>query len=122
MANVKTGFDKLVESHSGVSVVPVVPSGDGGRRVRDVRDVRGGGVQDEGGPADAGRGSAAPAVQVPPRGRPPKYGKRETVAINFRIDAELKYQLEEIKYRTHRSSVTDILVEAINDVVKKYSV
>ena len=59
---------------------------------------------------------------LPPSRSRRAYGKRETVAINFRIDAELKYQLEEIKYRTHRSSVTDILVEAINDVVKKYSV
>lgn len=115
----KTGFDKLVEAHSGVSVVPASPVPGGLRGGRDE-----GAREERGQELPVGRGSApeAAAGRTVQRGRPLKYGKRETVPINFRIDADLKYQLEELKFRLHRSSVTDILVEAINDVVKKYSV
>lgn len=115
----KTGFDKLVEAHSGISVVPASPVSGAPRGGRYERE---GGVREQEQPAGQGSAPAVAADPAPKRGRPVKHLRRETVPINFKIDAELKYQLEELKFRLHRSSVTDILVEAINDVVKKYSV
>lgn len=66
---------------------------------------------------------AAPAEETkePKRpGRPRSEGKAEQSTIIVKVDRELKRKLEEVKYLTHKSTLKDVIVEAMNDIVRKY--
>ena len=55
-------------------------------------------------------------------GRPPKKDKPEQATIMLNVDRELKRKLEEVKYLTHKSTLKDVLIEAMNDILKKYEI
>lgn len=55
-------------------------------------------------------------------GRPPKKDKPEQATIMLNVDRELKRKLEEVKYITHKSTLKDVLIEAMNDILKKYEI
>lgn len=55
-------------------------------------------------------------------GRPRSEGKVEQVTIIVKVDRELKRKLEEVKYLTHKSTLKDVLIEAMNDILRKYEV
>lgn len=55
-------------------------------------------------------------------GRPPKKDKPEQATIMLNVDRELKRKLEEVKYVTHKSTLKDVLIEAMNDILKKYDI
>lgn len=73
-------------------------------------------------------GGGAPAADVreeEPRrgpGRPKREGRGEVVNMNFLIERDLKQRLEQLKLDQYRSSVTDLLKEAILDLFNKYGV
>lgn len=53
-------------------------------------------------------------------GRPKSEGKVEQSTIIVKVDTELKRKLEDVKYLTHKSTLKDVIIEAMNDIVKKY--
>ena len=73
-------------------------------------------------------GGGSPAADVreeEPRrgpGRPKREGRGEVVNMNFLIERDLKQRLEQLKLDQYRSSVTDLLKEAILDLFNKYGV
>lgn len=97
----KTGLQKFNERVFSETPMPRVgvPSG-GGRPSRDERGV----------------GAANGAK----RGRPAGSGGN-LVAMNILLDAELKARLGELRVRLHRGSMKDLVVEALNDLLEKYS-
>lgn len=46
--------------------------------------------------------------------------KKNKVVINFQVSRNLKMKIEELRLKTYRNSVTDVMIEAINDVLRKY--
>lgn len=99
----KTGLQKFNERVFAETPMPRVgvPSGDG----RPSRDERGVGA--------AGKGGVK-------RGRPAGSGGN-LVAMNILLDAGLKERLGELRVRLHRGSMKDLVVEALNDLLEKYS-
>lgn len=64
---------------------------------------------------------AGGAVDEPRRvGRPRREGRGEVCNMNFLIEKEVKRDLERLKFDLHRSSVTDLMMEAIRDLLIKY--
>lgn len=57
-----------------------------------------------------------------PAGRPVVYPKDSMVPMNFLIPRELKQMLEQLKLNLYRSSLTDLVKEAIRDLLIKYGV
>ena len=55
-------------------------------------------------------------------GRPKTEGRGPVRNMNFLIEDSLRYDLEMLKVRQHRSSLTELLNEAIVDLLKKYKV
>lgn len=55
-------------------------------------------------------------------GRPKKADRQEQATIIIKIDRELKKKLEDVKYMSYKSTLKDVLVEAMNDIIKKYGV
>lgn len=53
-------------------------------------------------------------------GRPRKTDKPVQSAIHLVIDSDLKEKLEQVKNLTHRSTLKDIIIEGMYDVIKKY--
>lgn len=73
----------------------------------------------------AAHGSAAvqPAVvQEEKKTGRPRVREGETMNMNFKIQKELKHKLDELKVKQYRSSVTDLMLEAIRDLLTKYGV
>lgn len=56
------------------------------------------------------------------RGRPALTEKPEMAPIMFKIDRNLKIKLETVKHITYKSSLKDVIVEALYDIVEKYGV
>lgn len=68
--------------------------------------------------------SAQPAVQSPEparRGRP-KTERGPVMNMNFLLEVEVKQKLERLKMDLYRSSVSDLIKEAIHDLFVKYNV
>ena len=68
--------------------------------------------------------SAQPAVQSPEparRGRP-KTERGPVTNMNFLLEVEVKQKLERLKMDLYRSSVSDLIKEAIHDLFVKYNV
>lgn len=68
--------------------------------------------------------SAQPAVQSPEparRGRP-KTDRGPVMNMNFLLEVEVKQKLERLKMDLYRSSVSDLIKEAIHDLFVKYNV
>lgn len=142
----KTGFDKFAEKmfeEPGVEIVSPVKGGvQRMTREERLRLARGEvqPVREE----TVGEGSVAPVkqevkVEAAPapvaepeveqaaqkgRGRPamsPEM-KQNLVPMHFAVDVEVKRKLERLKLDTYRSSVKDLLMEAIRDLFVKYNV
>jgi len=74
--------------------------------------------------APAGEGSAGEEPAVPEKagrkvGRP-VVNHKEMVPMNMNIEKELKTKLEILRIELYRSSVTDLVKEAIRDLLIKY--
>ena len=55
-------------------------------------------------------------------GRPKNEGRGPVKNMNFLLEEKLRYDLELLKVRQHRTSLTELLNEAIVDLLKKYGV
>lgn len=55
-------------------------------------------------------------------GRPKNEGRGPVKNMNFLLEEKIRYDLELLKVRQHRSSLTELLNEAILDLFKKYNV
>lgn len=115
----KTGFDKFVSKQVG-ETVQIRPKANTRSVERDA-------------PVGEGRAELEPerAVKVTegqvrrhPGGRPRKDPSMQPrlVTLNFQIDEELKKILEGLKYRTHKSSVKGVIMEALDDLLDKYGI
>lgn len=99
------------------------------RPVEEAKPVETAPVQEQSEASGVGvSGGGAPAADVreeEPRrgpGRPKREGRGEVVNMNFLIERDLKQRLEQLKLDQYRSSVTDLLKEAILDLFNKYGV
>ena len=75
-------------------------------------------------PTGGGRLSAEERRQLagPQRKRGRPAGKKgNQVPMNFLVDVELRDAVYELKERLHRGSVKDLFVEAMSDLMSKYS-
>lgn len=61
----------------------------------------------------------APAVQHAPAA---PAANKEVVILNFQISRDAKNKIEKIKQLTYRSSMKDVVVEALNDLFQKYGI
>lgn len=74
-------------------------------------------------PAEVKEDSVAPpdsSTKGP--GRPKNEGRGPVKNMNFLLEERIRYDLELLKVRQHRSSLTELLNEAILDLFKKYDV
>ena len=132
----KTGFDKFVSKQVGATVQI--------RPKANTRPVQKTGLempievmqelQAKPAPAQetASAQSSAPVRQAPaqttatrhPGGRPRKdpANQPKLVTINFQVDEGLKQILENLKYRTHKSTVKGVVMEAIDLLLDKYGI
>ena len=55
-------------------------------------------------------------------GRPKNEGRGPVRNMNFLLEDNIRYDLEMLKVRQHRSSLTELLNEAIVDLFRKYKV
>ena len=76
---------------------------------------------DAAGPSVGATESVPVAVEEEPR-RPgrPKTVRKEVCPMNFLIEKDLKTRLELLKIDLYRSSVTDLVKEALHDLLVKY--
>lgn len=134
----KTGFEKFVErqfEEDGVKIAS--PAATGTHRMTREERLALARSEDPVRQEPTGQGSEDPAEQeVRPvevssepaaqkgRGRPaldPAL-KQNLVPLHFSVDIEVKRKLERLKIDTYRSSVKDLLMEAIRDLLVKYNV
>lgn len=106
----KTGLQKYMDKAFSETPLPEIatPSGGGVRLSREGRvRLASGSVR--------GRGESSGR-----RGRPA--GKKANqVPMNFLVDAEFRDSLVALKDRLHRGSVKDLFIEAMTDLLEKYS-
>lgn len=122
----KDQFDSFLEKQfgeGGRGVTIAKPLG--GERSTSFEERKRKAEGEEEAPAAAGavaeQPSAAPAPEEPAR-RPgrPKSEKKEVCPMNFLIERDLKAKLEILKVELYRSSVTDLIKEALHDLLVKY--
>lgn len=103
----KTGLEKFMDKSftGGVKISSPAET----REVQELQNTVPAGHQDA--EAPKARGKA---------GRPPKTDKVEKATIIIKVDWELKRKIDEVKYITHKSTMRDVVVEALYDIVKKY--
>lgn len=106
----KTGFDTFMDKNFGSSVTIGTPSESRRERLAAQPEI----VQDS-------KEIAQVEKKDVKRGRPRKT-KPEQAAIVLNIDRDLKEKLEAVKNITHRSTLKDIIIEAMFDVIKKYGI
>jgi len=131
MGNKKTGFEKFIDKQfedPGVNIVQPVHE-KGARMTREERlrlvqadsqEKGGGGEPPETVKEDVKENAGKP--QKRERGRPamdPELKRNEEV-LHVKIDRELKRKVEHLMIDTYRSSVKDLVVEALRDLLKKY--
>lgn len=139
-----TGFDKFVAKQfedEGVKIAaPAAPAGHRMTREERIALARSEGPVRKQEPEErveeqgvAPAGSPLPEAQSPEvveavsepqrgRGRPaldPEL-KQKLVPLHFAVDIEVKRKLEQLKINLYRSSVKDLLMEAIRDLLVKY--
>lgn len=64
--------------------------------------------------------SVAPQAPVKKGGRPPRPKDVEVVKMSIILESDLKHRLDELKVRDYRSSVTELIKEAVRDLLVKY--
>lgn len=97
-----------------------VPSGEGSAAVDGAKAA----VEAPSGDGKGGGEAESPAAEEDRRrpGRPRKDDRGPVMNMNFLIEVELKQKLEKLKIDLYRSSVTDLMKEAIHDLLIKYGV
>lgn len=122
----KDKFDIFLEKQFGSAKPLSIASPVGGERAtsyeerrRLAEEEKGRGVSSPAGTAP-GQGSAAPQQEEARKPGRPKGPKKELAPLNFFIDKELKTKLELLKIELYRSSVTDLVKEALHDLLVKY--
>ena len=114
-------FDKFLEKNFG------------GEAVRIERPLGGERSLNEEERATIGKGllkseSAAAVKEEPSQaqgrgpGRPKNEGRGPVRNVNFLLEDSVRYDLELLKVKQHRSSLTELFNEAIVDLLKKYRV
>lgn len=56
------------------------------------------------------------------RGRPKQEGREELVQVNFLLNKQLKRRLEEARLASYKKTITEVIIEGIIEVCKKYGV
>lgn len=109
----KTGFEKFMEKQVG-DTVQIRPKSN----TRPVRQAE----EEKETPARTAP-VEEPAKKVG-RGRPRKdpESKQKLVTLNFLVDEEMKQLLEQMKYRTHKTTVKGVIMEALDLLFDKYGV
>lgn len=126
----KTGFDKFVSKQVGATVQirpkantrPVVQK-TGLEMPAEVLQE----VQAKPAPAPAAipvQETVQASAAKHPGGRPRKDPSTQPklVTLNFQVDEGLKQILENLKYRTHKSTVKGVVLEAIDLLLDKYGI
>lgn len=109
MAQKKTGLDKFMEKQFGGHGVKIgSPASERELPNSDYRSDNERAAETSGGKAKAGR--------------PARTEKPEMATVIIKMDRELKRKLEEVKYISYKSSLKDVIIEAANDIIKKYGV
>lgn len=114
----KTGFDKFISKQVG-SPVQIRPKSNVRTLDRSEREAA---------PAVEETPAPAPAqaqVAKRPAGRPRKVenpDQPKLVVLNFQVDENLKQILENLKYRTHKTTIRGVMLEAIDLLLEKYGI
>lgn len=99
----KTGFDKFVEKQAGTPV-QIRP------KANVIRETNNTGSEEKASKRTAG-------------GRPRKDNSQpKLVPIIFQVDENLKEILESLKYRSHKTTLKGVLMEAIDLLLEKYGI
>lgn len=110
-------FDRFLEQNTGPGINIAEPIGGG--RESSYEERRRAAAGDPGGqPSPAAPADGAGESRRGP-GRP-RRDDEEKVSMNFLIGRDLKRELLELRAELYRSSVTDLLMEAIRDLLVKY--
>ena len=110
----KTGFDKFISKQVG-STVQIRPKANVKPLDREERAAS---------ETPAPAAENAPAAKRP-AGRPRKQenpDQPKLVVINFQVDENLKQILENLKYRTHKTTIRGVMLEAIDLLLDKYGI
>lgn len=129
----KDQFDSFLEKQFGSSRAVTIASPVGGERSTSYEERRRLAGAERAAHENAGEGSGG---RQDPSGRTgvreeredaaprrlgrPKGPKKELAPLNFFIDKDLKTKLELLKIELYRSSVTDLVKEALHDLLVKY--
>jgi len=123
-------FDKVIDKQFTESSPVTIAKPVGGERPTSFEDRRrAAGSFGSVPPSEPDRSTASGSAAVQPAvvqeekktGRP-RVREGETMNMNFKIQKELKHKLDELKVKQYRSSVTDLMLEAIRDLLTKYGV
>lgn len=108
----KTGFEKFMQKQVG-DTVQIRPKSN----TRPVRQAE----EESVAPASA---PVEEPVKKVGRGRPRKdpESKQKLVTINFLVDEDMKQLLEQMKYRTHKTTVKGVIMEALDLLFDKYGI
>lgn len=113
MAKKKDIFDEFMERNTGSTSRVVIASPHAAAGEGAVKPAAG---SPSGAEAPRGAATAEP-VRRPGR---PRVTEGKRVNMNFLIDPALKRRLEELKLKLYRGTVTELITEAIYDLIKKY--
>lgn len=122
MGNKKDPFDKFMEKQFGEASKVRIATPAGGERTTSFEERRAAAAAAAAAVPEpaAPEAPAAEAPKAPSRpGRKPKYDG-DVMNMNFLIERDLKNRLEMLKIELYRTSVTDLLKEAIHDLLVKY--
>ena len=113
-----TGLDKFLGKQFSDGIKIGTPTNEARQRERAVEDVKENVPEIKSVEMEEVQ-EVQPAVRK--RGRPAVEGE-EKATIIIKVDRELKKKLDEVKYKTYKSTMRDVLIEAIVDICKKYDV
>lgn len=126
----KTGFEKFASSHAGSRIKDMLSETPSAQVEREVPEMRREEDADrhevipqvqESVPAEAGQGSEAARPQ---RGRPKQNKTEEMKAKVYPVSIPngMRAKLETIQAMTYKSSLKDVFMEALSDIIKKYNI
>lgn len=122
MAKKLTGMEKFMAKQFGSGGVKIATPDD----VRQVAETPLADIQSPETPKDDKAGKtpvqAAEQAVARRRGRPAKTETVEMETIYLKIDRGLKWKLEQVKHISYKSTLKDVIVEAMNDICQKYGV
>ena len=124
MAKKNDLFDRFLDKNFGEEPIHIEKPRGGERSTTvEQRELIARNASTEGPKAESNEASAAVVDSLPKGpGRPKNEGRGPVKNMNFLLEEKIRYDLELLKVRQHRSSLTELLNEAILDLFKKYNV